>query len=185
MASAPKPLDYAAYLRTPEIRRRYDIVDGVIHFMSPSPNLDHQRAQREILVLLDRHVKRYHLGEVVGAPLDIIISKGPLRTRQPDVMFISNERRDVARVVVEGGPDLVVEILSPGNGPRDVREKLRDYASIDVLEAWIADPRKKTIAVLHPAGGEFQETAVYRAAQILRSKVLPRLRLPVARAFPA
>jgi Uma2 family endonuclease len=185
MASFPKPLDYAAYLKTPEIKHRYDIVDGVFHFMSPSPYWTHQEASARIFLHLRRHADRHQLGVVALAPLDVIISKSPLRTRQPDIMFISNSRRHIVQGLVHGGPDLVVEVLSPGNTEKHVKEKLRDYAAVDVREAWVADPKQKTIAVLHAANGEFRETARFTARQRLRSKVLPRLRLPVAKAFAA
>ena len=183
LATALQPLDYAAYLRLPETTRRYDIIDGVLTYMSPSPNWDHQRTLREIFKALDRHVVRHRLGEVAFAPLDVIISKGPLRVRQPDVMFISNERRHVLRDFVHGGPDLVVEVISPGNTPRHIEQKLHDYAAADVREAWMADYRQRTIAVLHPDNGEFRETAMYRVGERLRSKVLPRLSVDVRRVF--
>jgi Uma2 family endonuclease len=185
MASVPKPLDYAAYLKTPEIKRRYDVVDGEFRFMSPAPTTLHQFVLQEIFVAVDRHVKRYSLGQAFLAPCDIIISKSPLRTRQPDVMFISNSRRPIIQDQVQGGPDLVVEVLSPGNTEKQVGEKLRDYAAVDVREAWIADPKRKTVSVLHPEKGEFRETRRFSSRQRLRSKVLPRLRLPVAKVFPS
>lgn len=185
MASFLKPLDYAAYLKTPEIRRRYDVVDGVFHFMSPAPTTLHQLVLQEIFLAVNRHVNRYSLGDVFLAPCDVIISKSPLRTRQPDVMFISSARRAIIQDQVQGGPDLIVEVLSQGNTEKHVQEKLRDYAAAGVREAWVADPKQKTIAVLHPQNAEFRETARFTARQRLRSKVLPRLRLPVAKLFPA
>ncbi|HYM13848.1 MAG TPA: Uma2 family endonuclease [Bryobacterales bacterium] len=184
MASFPKPLDYSAYLKTPEIKRRYDIVDGEFRFMSPAPTTLHQLVLQEIFVAVDRHVKRYSLGQAFCAPCDVIISRSPLRTRQPDVMFISNARRPIIQDQVQGGPDLIVEVLSPGNTEKHVQGKLRDYAAADVREAWVVDPKQKTIAVLHAEKGAFRETARFRTPQRLRSKVLPRLRLPVAKVFP-
>lgn len=183
MASLPRPLDYAAYLRTPETKHRYDIVDGVMKFMSPAPTLSHQEILLRITLALHRHVERYQLGKVYPAPADVIISKTPLRTRQPDVMFISNARLHLAQNVMHGGPDLVVEIISPGNTPKYIRDKLCDYASADVREAWVVDPKQATISVLHPENGEFRQTAAIAADSRLRSRVLPRLSLPVRRVF--
>lgn len=184
MATAPQPLDYAAYLRLPEIKRRYDIVDGVLRYMSPAPDWTHQIACREVFRLLDRHVTRHRLGEVVYSPIDVIISRGPLRVRQPDVLFISKERlSEIVQERVHGGPDLVAEIVSPGNTPKHVQQKLRDYASVGVREAWVVYPKQKKIAVLHLHQGEFRETAVYEARQRLRSKALPRLSFLVCRVF--
>ena len=75
MASAPKPLDYANYLKTPETMRRYDIVASLIRFMSP---------------------------------------------------------------------------LTPGNTPKHVQQKLRDYAAAGVLEAWIAHPKQRRVSQVFP-----------------------------------
>ena len=122
MATAPKPLDYAAYLKLPEIKRRYDIVDGVLTYMSPSPGWMHQIVARQIFRSLDRYVARHRLGEVVFAPIDVIISKGPLRVRQPDVLFISNARlvETVHEDRIHSGPDLIIEVVSPGNMPKHI-----------------------------------------------------------------
>ena len=182
-SSISKPLDYAAYLKLPETMRRYDIVEGVLRFLSPGPDIAHQEILRRIFLLLDGHVEKHDLGEVYFAPLDVIITKVPLHTRQPDLMYISNTRRYILQDQVCGGPDLVVEVLSPGNPLKRVQEKLRAYASVEVREAWVVDPKQKTVAVLHLRQREFLETAVFGAGRRLRSKVLPRLALPVGRIF--
>ena len=184
MASLPKPLDYAAYRKTPEIKRRYDIVDGEWLFMSPAPDSLHQETVGEIYLLLKQHVERHELGKVYVAPFDIIISRSPMRTRQPDVLYVATDRLHLVSNAMHGGPDLAVEVLSPGNTERHVRHKLADYAAVGVREAWIADPRRKTIRVLHPDEGEFRLTAMFEAGGRLRSRVLPRLRLAVEKAFP-
>ena len=183
MASVPKPLDYEAYLRTPEIKRRYDIVDGEFRFMAPSPGWFHQNDLGEIYTLLKNHVLRRRLGRVVTAPMDVIISKSPMRTRQPDLLYVSHGRLRLMGDRLHSAPELVVEVLSPGNTAKHIAEKLRDYAAIGVLEAWIADSKRQTIAVLHPRDGEFQETGVYGVGQTVRSRVLPKLRLAVAKIF--
>ena len=133
-------------------------------FMSPGPALSHQALLGNVAVALADHVERYQLGKVYLAPADVIISMTPLRTRQPDVMFVSNARLHMAQNVMHGGPDLVVEILSPGNTPKHIQAKLRDYASVDVREAWVVDPKQAKISVLHPEDGEFRQTEIGRAS---------------------
>ena len=183
MATAPQYLDWQAYLHLPETLRRYDIVDGVLKYMSPSPDWDHQKTLRATFVAVHRHVTRYRLGEVMFAPLDVIISKGPLRVRQPDLLFISRERLGIVRHQVHGGPDLVVEILSPGNTRRHVQQKVEDYASAGVREAWILDPQGRRVTVFHLEKNTLREAAAYRPGERLRSRVLSRLALPVDRLF--
>ena len=54
--------------------------------------------------------------------------------RQPDLLFVSNENSGILGDRIEGGPDLVVEILSPSNSRVDIDSKLADYAQIGVRE---------------------------------------------------
>ena len=86
-------LTYEEYLNEPVTMLRYDIVDGKV-IMSAAPNPYHQRTSKRVFRPLDRFVMERELGEVFYAPLDVIIQRDPLRTRQPDLLFISNERAD-------------------------------------------------------------------------------------------
>ena len=96
------------------------------------------------------------------APLDIVIRRDPLRTRQPDLMFISNARRYIiGRQVIEGGPDLVIEILSPSNTRRELEAKLQDYQSIGVREAWIVSPQGQTVEVLQLSPESIERSGLY------------------------
>ena len=68
---------------------------------------------------------------------------------QPDILFISNECREViADNNISGAPDLVVEILSPSTADRDRELKLRLYARHGVREYWIVDPDERTVQVM-------------------------------------
>ena len=90
---------------------------------------------------MERFVSEHRLGGVWFAPLDVIVRQEPLRVRQPDLLFVSNENSGILGDRIEGGPDLVVEILSPSNNRVDVDSKLEDYAQIGVRECWIVSPQ--------------------------------------------
>src|SRR5688572_9797549 len=125
MTADLKHLTYDMYLALLEMKHRYSIVDGEL-VMAASPTPDHQTVVQEAFVKLDFFVREHRLGRVFLAPLDIVIRRDPLRTRQPDLMFISNARRYIiGRQVIEGGPDLVIEILSPSNTRRELQAKLQ------------------------------------------------------------
>lgn len=73
-------------------------------------------------------------------------------TRTPCVRrtSLSSKERDVrprAKGYFEVAPELVVEILSPDDRMSEVREKLRDYFSVDVLAVWLVDPALRQILV--------------------------------------
>ena len=68
--------------------------------------------------------------------------------RQPDLLYVSAENSGILTARVEGGPDWVVEILSPGNRRRELAGKLADYARIGVRECWVVSQRDFTVEVL-------------------------------------
>ena len=179
-----KHLTYQEYLDLPEIKARYSIVDGEL-VMDGAPTPGHQTVLQELFVKLDSLMRTLRLGRVFVAPLDIVIRRDPLRTRQPDLMFISNARRYIiGRQVIEGGPDLVIEILSPSNTRRELVEKLQDYQRIGVREAWIVSPQGHTVEVLHLSLENMARSGLYGLGDTIVSQVLPDLRLTVAEIFP-
>jgi Uma2 family endonuclease len=179
-----KHLTYDVYLAMPEMKQRYSIVDGEL-VMAASPTPDHQTVVQETFVKLDSFVREHRLGRVFLAPLDIVIRRDPLRTRQPDLMFISNARRYIIGMqVIEGGPDLVVEVLSPTNTRQELQEKLQDYQTIGVREAWVVSPQARTVEVLKLSPEHIERSGLYGLGDLLASHVLPELHLTVNEIFP-
>ncbi len=178
MSTVTGKLTYEDYLKTPETMRRYDIVDGVWHFMSPAPNLRHQEIIGRLFLALAPFVRDRGLGKVYVAPCDIIISRKPLRTRQPDLFYVSKARLEILKNQVEGAPDLVIEILSPGNTARHVQKKLEDYARLGVPECWQLAPAAKTLEVLLLKNGRYRSGGFCSAGNPVPSPALPGFVLP-------
>ncbi len=84
---------------------------------------------------------------------------------------------------VQGAPDLVVEILSPGTRDKDLELKRKTYARFGVQEYWIVDPDATSIEILvrHETG--FATAAVLRIPDHLSSALLPNLNLPLSEVF--
>jgi Uma2 family endonuclease len=174
-----KRLTYEEFLELPEIKGRYEVVDGEL-IIAPSPTPKHQFNSRNLFLLLHHFVASHQLGEVLYAPLDVLVQQKPLRTRQPDLLFISKERSGIiGQQMIEGGPDLVVEILSPSNTRPDIEEKLKDYGSIDVRECWLVSPEARTVEVLKFSSGRWERLGLYGIGDIIMSEVLPELHLKV------
>ena len=74
---------------------------------------------------------------------------------QPDVLYVSPERREIVQAWIEGAPDLVVEVLSPSTAHTDRLLKLNRYAEAGVLEYWLVDPAVRTIEFRVNDGGRF------------------------------
>ncbi len=175
-------ISYEEYLSGPETKQRYEIVDGVM-IMPPSPNVEHQTILRQLFLHLNQHVDYDDLGQVWFAPLDVVIQREPLRTRQPDLLFVSSARADIVGQVIEGAPDLVVEILSPENTRSGMEEKLADYAQLEVQECWLVSPEARCVEVMELGEGQWQRVGIFGLGDQVHSEVLPDLGLPVAEVF--
>lgn len=142
--------------------------------MSPSPLRSHQT----IVGALYRRIDAAAVvasGECQMAPLDVKLADDSVV--QPDVIYVSPARRGILGDRVEGAPDLIVEVVSPGTARRDRGEKLELYARSDVREYWIVDPEAKHIEFLQNEGGRFVVTPPERGA--IRSRALPGLVVPL------
>lgn len=178
MSTKAKGLTYEAYLALPETKQRYEIVDGVLS-MAPAPTPDHQWLMQEFFVRLKSFVEERYLGVVLVAPVDLLIQRQPLRTRQPDILYLSTERtgiggRDQLRGLqfLEIAPDLVVEVLSPSNTRRDIEDKLEDYRRIGVMEAWLVSPEAETVEVLRLSAQEIVTAGIFGIEGMMHSEVL-------------
>ena len=176
---------YEDYKTLPEsMDKRYELLDGDI-IMVPAPTTIHQRVSRNIGFLLIQHVREYTLGEVFYAPVDVVLGIGSDReVVQPDVVFVSKERhRIIVEEEIQGAPDLVVEVLSPGTEARDQGYKKRLYARYGVNEFWIVDPKAKTLEVYIPKKAGYQLAGRYKSEDYLKSNLFSELRLKIEELF--
>jgi Uma2 family endonuclease len=179
-----KHLTFQQYLGLPEMKACSSIIDGEL-VMVVAPTTEHQRCILELALKLTPVARERRLGEVFIAPIDIVIQRDPLRTRQPDLLFISNARRYIiGRQVIEGGPDPAIDILSPTNACRKLEEKLRDYQSINVREAWIVVTQGQTVEVLQLSPEGIDRSGLYGLGDLIVSQELPELCLMVDEIFP-
>jgi Uma2 family endonuclease len=186
VATAPRLLTYEEYLAEGEVMQRYDIVDGVRYVTNP--NRRHQRILVRLTELLRAYERSSRVGEVLVSPTDVLISREPLRVRQPDVLFISYAR--LAHCAAEDdpepllvGPELVVEILSPSESRAVRAGKFEDYRRAGVDECWVIVPEARIVEVLRLNAGVIESMALYRADEEVISRIFPDLRVPVAALF--
>lgn len=167
-SSRPGPFRRQDYEALPD-EPRCELIYGSF-YVSPSPSLLHQT----ILGLLYEALRRVvgsSGGRVFFAPLDVALAEHTVV--QPDLTYVSRERREILGERIEGAPDLLVEILSPGTARRDRGEKLRLYAESGVREYWVVDPAERQIEFLENREGSF----VVRLAEDgkYRSEALPEV----------
>src|ERR1019366_2754225 len=137
MKSATK-MTYDLYRLLPEDGKRYELIDGEL-LMTPAPSPKHQRIVRRLGFQLSSYVEANGLGEVFIAPVDVVFEEHVVV--EPDILFVSRERRGMVREeAIHGAPDVVVEILSPSSFYHDLRRKMGLYSQFGVQEYWIVDP---------------------------------------------
>jgi Uma2 family endonuclease len=160
--------------------RPCQVVAGVLH-VSPAPTSRHQRCVVTLVRLLDGFVVARRLGLVFVAPTDVVLSE--LDVVQPDVLFVSEARRHLARRRgIEGAPDLVVEVLSPSTEALDRRGKLSAYAVAGVAEHWLVDLDEARVEVRRGPGLPLHETV--RSGGQVTTPLLPGLTLAVDALVP-
>lgn len=169
---------YADYARLPDNHFRYEVIHGELH-MSPAPTPMHQDIVTMLAFWLIQHVRQHNLGKVYVSPIDVHL--GDLATPvQPDAIFILQEKLNiVTRKMVDGAPDLVIEVLSPGTAQYDRTTKFHLYAEAGVREYWLADPDACAIEVYVLRGHAYALLAQFQQDDVLTSELLPDLAIAV------
>jgi Uma2 family endonuclease len=159
------PYREADYVDLPD-EPRCELLYGRL-LVTPAPAARHQLVVGRLLHLLIDFADR-NGGLAIVSPVDVVLADHSVV--QPDVIYVSAARSAIVRERVEGAPDLVVEVLSPGTARRDLGEKLRLYAEAGVKEYWIVDPGLQTFEFLEHAHDAFRvslpDGATYRSAAI-------------------
>lgn len=142
-----KTYSYSDYLKW-EFDERLEIIKGKLFPMSPAPSSNHQRVTGSIFYELFGFLKSKPC-QVFIAPFDVRLprkskdDKDILTVLQPDICVIC----DSAKIDVKGcigAPDVVIEILSPGNNKKELKNKFEVYEEAGVSEYWIIHPDEKT-----------------------------------------
>jgi len=121
---------------------------------------------------MSNFVEAHQSGEVGVAPTGVLLPTQPVPV-QPDIFYIAAGRTDVSLGrYVEGAPDLIVEVLSPGNWLYDRKEKYQVYQAAGVREYWIVDACAKTIEVYVLKEGVYLLTGKWGTGERAQSQVL-------------
>ena len=124
--------------------RHAEWVDGEVILMSPASEA-HQNLAGFLYVLLRHFTEAGQLGRVLIAPFQMRLSFRPAG-REPDILFVSQERLSLlTNVYLDGGADLVVEVISPDSRTRDRKHKYQEYEQAGVREYWMIDPLRQQV----------------------------------------
>jgi Uma2 family endonuclease len=101
---------------------------------------------------------------------------------QPDLCVICDQSKLDDRGCI-GAPDIIVEILSPGNNHKELKNKFEVYEEAGVLEYWILQPAEKTFFKYILEDGRFQPTQLLTLGEEVASSVLPGFKMSLDEVF--
>ncbi|WP_439488945.1 Uma2 family endonuclease [Algoriphagus sp.] len=178
---------YADYL-TWEIDEMVELIKGkVFRSAAAAPRRKHQ----EVAGLLHSRLLVHLEGKkckVYIAPFDVRLPVNSKRNEdiftvvQPDICMVCDlSKLDDAGCV--GAPDLIVEVLSPGNNKKELKNKYEVYEESGVREYWIIHPSEETLIIYRLIDGKYQPSRLFSHGDIITSECIPGFKLDLEEFF--
>ncbi len=177
---------YADYLKW-NFKERVELIKGKLFKMSPAPNRLHQGISSVIHVELYNHLKGKQC-RVYSAPFDVRLprktkdDKDIITVVQPDICVICDESKLDFKGCI-GAPDIVVEILSPGNNATELKNKYEVYEQAGVTEYWVVSPQDRTFLVYTLKDGHYDASRLMVTGDVVTSSVLQGFSLDLSQVF--
>ncbi|NTD99820.1 Uma2 family endonuclease [Agrobacterium tumefaciens] len=178
---------YANYLNW-LFQDRVELIKGKIFKMSPAPSRVHQEISRNIITPIANFLKSQSC-KVYSAPFDVRFPKESKEDKdvftvlQPDICVVCDKSKLDDRGCI-GAPDLVIEILSPGNTKVELLHKYKVYQEFGVKEYWVVSQSDQSILIytLNELG-KFEPSKIFTLSEKITSSVLPGFELALDDVF--
>jgi len=133
--------------------KQVELVRGRLVVREP-PGSHHGMIAANLAYYLSDFARRRGAGIVFGQDTGFKIAADPDTVRAPDVAFLSRER--VSHVPARGyaalAPDLLAEIVSPGDAPAELLAKVADWLAAGTRLVWVIDPERTEARVYRKYG---------------------------------
>ena len=163
---------------------RVELIKGRIRKMSPGPNRMHQEVSRDLTKNFFKCMEKAPCSFYI-APFDVRLpipsAKKDTTVVQPDLCIVCDETK-LDKQGCNGAPDLVVEILSPGNTSYEMNTKFQLYEEAGVKEYWILQ-MNKVVLVYYLEKDKFIGLSPVTSGEMVQSKVFSELKVPVDEVF--
>jgi Uma2 family endonuclease len=129
--------------------QRWEWIDGEITHMTPA-NFQHEIVLGRLMAYIADYCRSHT--DSFWVPSNAVFTMSSGNWLSPDVSMFKKERLTngvVPETRAEFAPDVAFEILSPGNSPRYIQRKRKDYLESGVIQAWI-EPEKRFIDLIYP-----------------------------------
>lgn len=169
---------------------RWELIKGVPYNVTPAPSVSHQLITGELYRQFANHLLGKKCRAII-APFDVRLPENSEKDEeiitvvQPDLSVVCDPSMLDERGC-RGGPDLVVEILSPSTAKKDVTLKLTCYEGAGVKECWIVHPGEKMVMIYRrDESGQFGRPAVYSSEDKINVEFLDGLVITLDTVFSA
>jgi Uma2 family endonuclease len=156
----------------------------------PDDGMKHELSEGELITMPPAKPRHGNCQLTLGSALrDFVMARGlgrvytesgyrltPGTVRGPDLSFVSKARLQNPDEYFEGGPDLAVEIVSPGDDASDLRQKIQQYLDAGTSVVWVIYPRTRRIEV-HTPGKTIRTLGLDDSLEA--PQLLPGFQLPV------
>lgn len=176
---------YADYLEW-KFEERVELLKGKI-FQMGAPGSNHQRVSKRLFSAINNYLTGRNC-EVFYAPFDVRIprksadDKDIITVFQPDLCVICDPTKIDEKGCL-GAPDIVIEILSPGNNKKELKYKFDIYEEAGVKEYWIADPREKSVQIFLLINGKYSSEGYLIDEDKITSNILPGFSMIISELF--
>lgn len=179
---------YSDYLLW-QFKERVELIKGKIFRMSPAPNVSHQKVSWALARQLDKFLHGKNCS-MFTAPFDVRLvnykkskdDKQVFSVVQPDLCVVCDaEKLDEKGCI--GAPDLIIEILSPGNSKKEMNIKFDLYQENGVREYWLVNTTEKAIFVYVLQDGKYIGLKPFIEDSNIQSTIFPELNFLVKEAF--
>ena len=150
--ASPKRVYMPEDLIDPEDGRRFELVDDEL--VERNVSFQSSWIAANFLVDLGQFVRRNRFGKMLESEMGMRLwPEDPTRTRRPDVAFMSSERIPAESTgFLYVAPDLVIEVVSPGDSADKVVAKAHEWLAGGVRVVWVAYPASREIHVYRGDG---------------------------------
>lgn len=149
MVVQQKPItvaEYEQFADSPEnADRRFELIHGEIVEKMPDPI--HSWIITELVWYFKSYLKKHPIGKVF-VELRFELPTDKINGRIPDLSFVAGTDVKLSHKAMPMMPDLAVEVQSPGQGPKLMRDKADYYLANGTKMVWLIYPDKRLVEVL-------------------------------------
>jgi len=180
--STTTPITADQLLRMPDDGYRYELVAGELRKMVPA-GWRHGASGCNLLSLLSRHVLDEKLGQLFLAETGFLLARDPDTVRAPDIAFVHRDHLPEnlpKEAFWPGAPDLVVEVVSPGDTLGEIDDKVKMWLDAGAALVWVVNPQWRNVTVYRSA---IDIKTLTEKDQLDGEDVVPGFRCPVGDIF--